>query len=49
MANRFARRGYVGVSIDYRVRENPRDDIEGTLSNALEDAMSGLNWLREQW
>ena len=47
MANRFARRGYVGVSIDYRVRENPRDDIEGTLSHALEDAMSGLNWLRD--
>ena len=46
MANRFARRGYVGVSIDYRVRENPRDDIEGTLSHALEDAMTGLNWLR---
>ncbi len=47
MANRFARRGYVGISIDYRVRENPRDDIEGTLSHALEDAMSGLNWLRD--
>jgi len=46
MANRFARRGYVGVSIDYRIRENPRDDFEGTLSHALEDAMSGLNWLR---
>lgn len=47
MANRFARRGYAGVSIDYRVRENPRDDIEGTLSHALEDAMSGLSWLRD--
>jgi acetyl esterase/lipase len=46
MATRFARRGYVGVSIDYRVRENPREDIEGTLTQALEDAMSGLNWLR---
>lgn len=47
MAKRFARRGYVGVSINYRVRENPREDIEGTLSQALEDAMSGLNWLRD--
>lgn len=47
MASRFARRGYVGVSINYRVRENPREDIEGTLSQALEDAMSGLNWLRD--
>jgi acetyl esterase/lipase len=47
MANRFAKRGYVCLSINYRVRENPRDDITGTISDALEDAMEGLNWLRE--
>ena len=47
MASRFARRGYVCVSMDYRVRENPRDDIQGTLADALEDAMSGLDWLRD--
>jgi acetyl esterase/lipase len=47
MANRFARRGYVCVSVDYRVRHAPRDDIDGTLKDALEDAMRGLKWLRD--
>ncbi|MCK5700619.1 MAG: alpha/beta hydrolase [Cyclobacteriaceae bacterium] len=46
MANAFARRGYVCISINYRVRDNPRDDITGTMSHALEDAMSGLQWVR---
>ena len=46
MSERFAKRGYVCLSINYRVRENPRDDKNGTISDALEDAMKGLNWLR---
>ena len=46
MATEFAKRGYVCISIDYRVRTNPRDDKTGTLTHALEDAMSGLNWIR---
>jgi len=47
MSERFARRGYVCLSINYRVRENPRDDRAGTINDALEDAMKGLNWLRQ--
>ena len=47
MATRFAKRGYVCLSINYRVRENPKDDKVGTMNDALEDAMKGLNWLRE--
>ncbi|NOR74524.1 MAG: alpha/beta hydrolase fold domain-containing protein [Draconibacterium sp.] len=47
MSERFARRGYVCLSINYRVRENPKDDKSGTMKDALEDAMKGLNWLRE--
>jgi len=47
MATEFAQRGYVCISIDYRVRTNPRDDKTGTLTHALEDAMSGLNWIKE--
>lgn len=47
MSNRFANRGFVCISINYRVRENPRDDKRGTVSDALEDAMKGLNWVRE--
>ncbi len=47
MSERFAKRGYVCLSINYRVRENPKDDKLGTMKDALEDAMKGLNWLRE--
>lgn len=46
MASEFAKRGYVCLSINYRVRTNPKDDKPGTLTDALEDAMTGLNWLR---
>jgi acetyl esterase/lipase len=42
----FARRGYVCVSANYRIRENPKDDKAGTMADALKDAMSGLNWIR---
>ncbi len=47
MANQFAQRGYVCISINYRVRANPKDDPEGTMKDALEDAMKGLQWIRE--
>ena len=47
MATRFAKRGYVCFSINYRVRENPKDDKAGTMGDALEDAMIGLNWVRK--
>jgi acetyl esterase/lipase len=47
MAKRFARKGYVCLSIDYRIRENPKDDPKGTISDAVEDAMKGLDWLRK--
>ena len=47
MANRFARKGYVCLAIDYRLRENPKDDPAGTISDAVEDALKGLDWLRK--
>jgi acetyl esterase/lipase len=47
MANRFARKGYVCLSIDYRLRENPRDDPKRTISDAVDDALKGLEWLKE--
>jgi acetyl esterase/lipase len=47
MANRFARKGYVCLSIDYRLRENPKEDPAGTISDAVEDALKGLDWLRK--
>lgn len=48
IAKRFAKRGYVCISINYRLRENPRDDKSGTINDALEDAMKGLNWVRKR-
>ncbi len=47
MANRFTKKGYVCISIDYRVRENPKDDPVGTISDAVQDALKGLDWLRK--
>jgi len=47
MAKRFAKKGYVCISIDYRVRENPRDNPAGTISDAVEDALKGLEWVRK--
>ncbi|MEO9891947.1 alpha/beta hydrolase [Aurantibacter sp.] len=46
MASRFAKKGYVCLSLDYRVRKSPKTDMAGTLSDAIEDANKGLNWLR---
>lgn len=46
LANEFAKHGYVCLSINYRVRNSPNDDKAGTMTDALTDAMSGINWLR---
>ena len=47
LANDFSKRGYVCVSANYRIRTNPKDDQKGTIANALQDAMSALNWIRK--
>ncbi len=47
MANRFARKGYVGISIDYRLRAKPKDNLKETISDAVEDAFKALEWLRQ--
>jgi acetyl esterase/lipase len=47
MSNRFARKGYVCLSIDYRVRENPKENIESTIADAVADAHKALLWLRK--
>lgn len=46
LATDFATRGYVCVSINYRVRTAPKEDPKGTMTDALADAMCGLNWIR---
>lgn len=47
MASRFARLGYVGVSVDYRLRAKPRENFSSTVSEAVEDALKGLDWIRK--
>ena len=47
MANRFSRKGYVCLSVDYRLRENPRDNPKETISDAADDVLKGIDWLRK--
>lgn len=49
MSNEFARRGYICVSINYRVRNDPGEDKTGTMSDAMQDAMSGIDWIRRNY
>lgn len=46
LANAFAKRGYVSVSTDYRLRNNPKEDITGTINDAIQDVMKALDWIR---
>jgi acetyl esterase/lipase len=46
LATDFAKRGYVCISANYRVRTAPKEDSKGTMTDALADAMAGLNWIR---
>ncbi|MCF7974050.1 MAG: alpha/beta hydrolase [Phycisphaerae bacterium] len=47
MATAFARRGYVCAAPDYRTRQSPRDDMRGTLKDAVEDGLASLAWMRD--
>ena len=42
----FAKRGYIAVSINYRLRKTPMIDIESTIEDAVADTVSALNYLR---
>lgn len=46
LAKSLARRGYVVVAPDYRVRERPLEDPMGTLRDAVDDCRKALGWLR---
>jgi acetyl esterase/lipase len=45
-AEAFARRGYVTLSINYRLRPNPDADWNGAMMDAMSDVASALAWLR---
>ncbi len=44
-ANEFAKRGYVTVNINYRLREKPEADWPGTFRDATADAAAAIDWL----
>jgi len=46
MATEFAKRGYVSVAPDYRLRQDPKADAMGTLRDAVADCRAALAWLR---
>lgn len=46
LATDFAKRGYVCISANYRLRTTPKEDQKGTITDALTDAMSALDWIR---
>jgi acetyl esterase len=47
MATEFAKRGYVSVSADYRVRAMPSDRLS-VIRDAVEDGRAALAWMRAQ-
>lgn len=47
MANRFARKGFVCVSIDYRIREKPKENMGATISEAIADACKAMKFFRK--
>ena len=48
LATAFARRGYVSIAPDYRVRSAPDRDRPGTIRDAVADTRAALEWLREK-
>jgi len=45
LADEFAKRGYVGFSVGYRVREKPGADFAGTVRDAVSDARMAVRWI----
>jgi acetyl esterase/lipase len=45
LADEFAKRGYVNISVEYRRRMNPFSDITGTLSDAVSDGRQAVDWI----
>ena len=42
-----ARRGYVGVTIDYRLRSSEGFDLVGASNDAADDTVAAVRWLRD--
>lgn len=44
MAAELAKRGYVVIPVDYRLRDNPQEDYNGTIRDAVEDGAAAVQW-----
>ena len=42
----FARKGYLCIAPNYRLRSNPASDMSGTLDDAIHDVELSLKWIR---
>lgn len=47
LSKEYARKGYVCVAADYRVREEPKADFQAAVEDALSDATKALEWVVE--
>lgn len=47
IAEEMARRGYVTVSADYRLRQKPFEDVQPAIRDAVSDARLALAWVKE--
>lgn len=41
----LAKKGYVSICINYRLRDNPGGDWEGTINDACDDAVDACKWV----
>jgi acetyl esterase/lipase len=49
LSNAFARKGYVCIAPNYRLRTSPSDDWTGTINDAIDDVELALNWIHEHY
>jgi dipeptidyl aminopeptidase/acylaminoacyl peptidase len=47
LAMTFARKGYVSISTDYRLRKDPGENMSDAINDAVNDVMAALKWIRE--
>lgn len=47
LSKAFARKGYVCIAPNYRLRTNPSDDRISTINDAIDDVELSLNWIHE--
>jgi len=47
LCHAFARKGYLCIAPNYRLRSNPESDMKGTLDDAIHDVELSLKWIHQ--